>query len=174
MAAIVTPGDITPFASIEPTKLAAMIKNAEAMAALAAPCIKDPAFAVDGEDRLDQVRAIIVGAILRWEESGTGAKIAQSAGPFQTTLDTTNQRRSMFWPSEISDLRAVCAQFTNKGRQKAFTIDTAPGVPAQGIHAPWCDVYFGLNGYGRPPFLSGCSCGSDLNNYLGPIYEEPT
>lgn len=171
MAAIVTPEDILPFIVIGATKLEAMIKGAEAMAALAAPCIREEAFSTD-PDRVEQLKTIIIGAILRWEESGTGAKIVQTAGPFQTTLDNT-QRRGMYWPSEITQLRDICAQYKNAGKQTAFSIDTAPGYQVAGIHAPWCSVYFGLNGYLRPPYLATCSCGSDLNNYEGPIYEDP-
>ena len=37
--AILTPADLAPFADIDPAKAEAMIEDAEAMAALAAPCI---------------------------------------------------------------------------------------------------------------------------------------
>lgn len=96
--------DLAPFATIEATKAAAMIEDAEAMAVLAAPCITADGFAYTAA-----VKAILRGAVLRWNDSGSGALSAQQAGPFGQTLDTRQERRGMFWPSEIVALQAFCA-----------------------------------------------------------------
>lgn len=100
---LITPSDLTPFADIPLAKAEAMIADALAMAARVAPCINDADFAYP-----DAARAILRGAILRWHESGSGALQSQTAGPFGMQLDTRQQRRSMFWPSEITDLQALC------------------------------------------------------------------
>jgi hypothetical protein len=104
-AVTITPGDLTPFATIDEAKAQAMIDDAMALAARVAPCILDADFAYT-----DAARAIIRGAVLRWNEAGTGALQAQTAGPFGQTVDTRQQRRGMYWPSEINDLAALCSQ----------------------------------------------------------------
>lgn len=96
--------DLSPFAEIEAAKAEAMIEDAEAMALLAAPCI-----AADGFAYGTAVKAILRGAVLRWNDSGSGALQAQTAGPFGQTLDTRQERRGMFWPSEIVALQGLCA-----------------------------------------------------------------
>jgi hypothetical protein len=96
--------DLAPFATIDSAKAAAMIEDAEAMALLAAPCI-----AVEGFTYVAAVKAILRGAVLRWNEAGSGALQAQTAGPFGQTLDTRQERRGMFWPSEIVALQGLCA-----------------------------------------------------------------
>jgi len=103
-----TPEDLAPFATIDPVKAQAMIDDAEAMAVLAAPCIT-----ADGFAHAAAVKALLRGAVLRWNEAGTGALQAQTAGPFGQTLDTRQERRGMFWPSEIAQLQAFCASGTS-------------------------------------------------------------
>lgn len=100
--------DLEPFATIEATKAEAMIEDAEAMAALAAPCITSDDFAYS-----DAVKAILRSAILRWNDAGTGAVQSQTAGSFGMTLDTRQERRGMFWPTEITQLQNLCS--TNQG-----------------------------------------------------------
>jgi len=103
--AFLTVDDLTPFAPIDSAKAAAMIEDAEAMAVLAAPCISAADFTNSAA-----VKAILRGAVLRWNEAGTGALSAQAAGPFSQTLDTRQERRGMFWPSEIVALQNLCPQ----------------------------------------------------------------
>ena len=124
--------DLTPFASINEEKAEAMIADALALAARVAPCITDEEFAYP-----DAAKAIIRGAILRWNEAGTGALSAQSSGPFSQTVDTRQQRRGMFWPSEITQLQELCRDGDTAGQ--AFTIDTTPAVA------------FGADGYWSAP-----------------------
>lgn len=119
-----TPDDLAPFATIDLSKALAMIEDALAMAAVVAPCITTAEFAYP-----DAAKAIIRGAVLRWDESGTGAMQQVTSGPFSTTMDTRQTRRGMFWPSEIQQLQALC---TTSGTY-AVEIDTMPaggGVPA--------------------------------------------
>jgi hypothetical protein len=108
--------DLAPFASIDPAKAEAMIEDAEAMALLAAPCIADVTFAATAP-----LKAILRGAVLRWNEAGTGAVQSQTAGAYGVTLDTRQERRGMFWPSEITALQNLCAM--NQGG--AYTISLA-------------------------------------------------
>jgi hypothetical protein len=103
MGTFLTVADLVPFAEIDSAKAEAMIDDAEAMALLAAPCIAEEGFAYG-----TAVKAILRGAVLRWNEAGTGALQSQNAGPFGQTLDTRQQRRGMFWPSEITSLQSLC------------------------------------------------------------------
>lgn len=102
--AFLEPSDLEPFASIDATKAAVMIEDAEAMAVLVAPCI-----AAQGFTNAAAVKAILRGAILRWNDSGSGAFQSQNAGPFGVSMDTRQERRGMFWPSEITQLQGLCA-----------------------------------------------------------------
>lgn len=143
MAAVeVTVGDLTPFASIAPHKADAMIADAMALAAQIAPCILDEDFAHPAA-----AKAIIRGAILRWNEAGTGAMQSTTAGPFSSTVDTRVTRRGMFWPSEISDLQRLCS---SSGGTRAFAVDT---VGTTTNHADVCSLNFGA---------LYCSCGADI------------
>lgn len=117
-----TTDDLAPFATIEATKAQAMIDDAEAMAALVAPCIMDATF-----DNTAAVKAILRGAVLRWNDSGSGALSAQSAGPFGMTLDTRQERRAMFWPSEIQQLQNLCG--AAEGAVFSVSIAGADGTP---------------------------------------------
>lgn len=105
--AFLWPEDLAPFATIDPAKAQAMIDDAEAMAVLAAPCITSPDFA-----HTTAVKAILRGAVIRWNDSGSGALGVQQAGPFSQTLVPGVERRGMFWPSEIAALRSLCATAT--------------------------------------------------------------
>lgn len=147
--------DLTPFADVDKVKAQAMIDDAIARAKLAAPCIIDPTF-----EHRDVVKSILRGALLRWIEAGSGAVTTHSTGtgPFanSTTIDNRQQRRGMFWPSEIDDLRSLC----ETTKKQAYSIDTAP--PLGGGHLLWCARSFGAN---------YCSCGADINNGT-PLYED--
>ena len=120
MGTFIDAADLAPFATIEATKADAMIADAEAMAVLAAPCIT-----ADGFTETAAVRAILRSAVLRWNEAGTGALQQQSAGPFGQTLDTRQERRGMFWPSEIVQLQNLCS--SNQGG--AYTVSLAGPDP---------------------------------------------
>ena len=105
MAPFVIVADLQTFSpGINPAKAQSMIDDATALAVLAAPCIDDATFT-----NTTAVKAILRAAILRWEDAGTGAFSAQTAGPFAQTLDTRPDRKGMFWPSEIVQLQSLCA-----------------------------------------------------------------
>jgi hypothetical protein len=125
--------DLTPFATIDQTKAAAMVADAIAMAILAAPCLGDTTTL--NYQQIAAAKAVLRGAVLRWNDSGTGAIGSQTAGPYAQTFDTRQPRRVLFWPSEISTLQRICVEPTSGG---AFSIDTAAAEPMRS-HA----VFFG-------------------------------
>lgn len=149
--AYITVPDLDPFACIDDAKAEAMIDDAVAQAILVAPCLAD-------EDDLDAnqqaaVKAVLRGAILRWNDTGSGAFTQQQAGPFQVTHDTRQARRSLFWPSEIEQLEKICNAVTG-GDGGVFAIDTAPGTNV--IHDVACSLTFGA---------TYCSCGASLAGF---------
>lgn len=159
MGTFLEPEDLTPFVNIELVKAEQMIEDSEALAILAAPCVTDNDFLSDTV-LVGAVKAILRGAILRWNDTGTGAVTQTGAGSFQQTIDTRSTRRSMFWPSEIDDLRGLCKRF-NEASSGAFSVDTA--TCSWGWHLPWCAGNMGAN---------YCSCGTVIAGY--PIYEGGT
>jgi hypothetical protein len=158
MVDLITPDDLAPFADIEADKAAAMIADAVAAATLYAPCITSPEFLADPV-KVAQAKAVLRGAILRWEEAGTGAVTQQSAGPFAQSIDTRTARRQMYYPTEVEQLRDLCAGATTGA---AFGLDTLPA--GYGVwHRDVCSLHFGA---------AYCSCGADLT-LAGPLYEGP-
>ena len=141
----VTTDDLAPFAEIDPVKALAMIADATAMAARVAPCILESDFEYPGA-----ALAILRGAILRWNEAGTGAVTSQQVGPFGQVIDTKQQRRGMFWPSEIEQLQDLCRGPETSG---AFDIDT---VSTGTVHSEACSLAFGA---------TYCSCGADIAGF---------
>jgi hypothetical protein len=155
MGMFLTVRDLTPFAEIDAAKAEEMIADAEALAVLAAPCL--------GGDSLTEaqnaaVKAILRGALLRWNEAGSGALAGEtvSTGPFShgQTLDTRTPRKGMFWPSEITSLQSICS---NSEKGKAFSVDT---VGFGSLHSPICSLMFGT---------AYCSCGANIAG--SPIFE---
>jgi len=112
----VTLADLLPFVDLDEDKAAAMIADALALAARVAPCIEDEEFIYPAA-----AKAILRGAILRWADQGSGSGPALVAGVFGATPQN-QPRRNLFYPSEISQLQALCGG----GRGKAFSIDTTP------------------------------------------------
>lgn len=159
MAEIITKADLP--ASIQSHELVdAMVAGANAKASRVAPCLVT---AVEADPKtpeqvaaLDEARLILVGAVQRWSQAGSGAFTQQTAGPYNVSTDTRQRTGFNLWPSEISDLQAVCADGT-VGRE-AFSIDTAPARP-DAVHADICSIFFG----------STCSCGADIAGF--PLYE---
>lgn len=149
----ITPTDLAPFATIDEAKALAMIADALAMAKLVAPCIVDDDFA-----HPDAAKAVIRGAILRWNDAGSGGKVSQTALGYSQTVDTSQPRRAMFWPSEIEQLQKMCADPDGLG---AFAIDTIGASTGTVVHADICSVNFGS---------TSCSCGAILTQGL-PLYE---
>lgn len=104
----ITTADLSAFAEIDAARAEQMIEDATALALLAAPCLAD----LEDLDGLRALKAILRGAILRWDQSGVGA-LAQkniTTGPMTVSesLDTRERRSGMFWPSEIQLLQSLC------------------------------------------------------------------
>lgn len=159
MGVFIEPDDLEAFApEIDKGKAVQMIEDAEALAMLAAPCLKETEFQEDDAYR-GAVKAVLRSAVLRWNDGGTGAITSAGAGQMQITTDTRTPRRSMFWPSEIEQLRALCGQFRGDGDRAAYGVNMLP--PRGGsVHRPWCSLHFGA---------TYCSCGADIAGK--PIYE---
>ncbi|OBJ85541.1 hypothetical protein A9W97_19385 [Mycobacterium gordonae] len=122
-APLIAPSDLTNFATIAGPKAAAMIEDALGMAELHAPCITKPGFA-----HRAAAKAILRGAILRWNEAGNGAATTQQAGIYGQTVDTRQPRKAMFFPSEIDALKRLCRADDDAGG--AFFVDLlAPRGP---------------------------------------------
>lgn len=162
MGTFIQPDDLAPFATIDMAKASAMIADAESQAILTAPCLAVLTTVPAGETpealalrtaKLDAVKGILRGALLRWNEAGTGAIQTTGTGPFSTTVQF-QARRSMFWPTEITDLQGICKD-PNAG--KAFAVDT---VGPDSAHLPWCNLNFGA---------TWCSCGVDVAGE--PVFE---
>lgn len=119
MAVTITTDDLSPFASIDEEKAEAMISDALALAARVAPCIA-------GDDLSDEeeaaVKAILRGAILRWNDQRTGDSPQLVAGPFQY-IPRTTQRRSLLLPSEIRELAKICGVSSSRS---AYMVDFLP------------------------------------------------
>lgn len=129
MVALFETDDLINFATINEDKANDMISDAIAKAKLVAPCLSDPDSLT--EDQLAAVKAVLRAAILRWNESGTGAVSSQTMGPFSVAVDTRQQRRDLFWPSEIADLQRICREVGDFGG--AFDVDTA-AASAMTVH----------------------------------------
>lgn len=154
-AVSITPADLAPFAEIPVDKAQAMIVDALAMAKLVAPCITDNDFA-----HADAAKAVIRGAILRWDESGAGGRtqVTDTVGPFaHSEAYQQPSRRALFWPSEIDQLKKLCSDPESSG---AWNYDTVP-CDRYIVHADICTVNLG-GAY--------CSCGAILTMY-GPLWE---
>ena len=129
MAAVtLTVADLTPFApDINTAKAEVMIADALALAAMVAPCLTDAELDATKEAA---AKAVIRGAVLRWEEAGTGALVQRQQTLGSTSLgesyDNRQLRRGMFWPSEIRALQNLCSTVTQRAR--AFEVDTMPPV----------------------------------------------
>lgn len=97
-----------------------LIRGTLARAATFAPCILTSGFT---GVKADAARDILIGAIVRSIEGGSGAITTLTAGPHSKTVDTTKPRRARFTTAEQAELRALCG-LTPGG---AFTISTAEG-----------------------------------------------
>ena len=161
MGQFIVEADLAPFATIDAAKATEMVADAEAQAILIAPCLPGLLTVPVDETvaalalrtaKLAAVKSILRGAILRWDEAGTGAVQTEVTGPFSKTTQY-QARRGMFWPSELTQLQDICK---DTAASKIYSVDTVPYTTA---HAPWCDLMLGG---------TTCSCGADIAGY--PIY----
>jgi len=84
-----------------------MVAGANAQASRVAPCLTDTT-TPPSADQLAEAKLTLLGAVKRWAEAGAGALQSQTAGPFGVTLDTRQRTGFNLWPSEITDLQAIC------------------------------------------------------------------
>lgn len=96
--------DLAPFADIDEAKAQAMIDDAHAQAARVAPCLVD---ATD-EDVLAGAKAILRGAVLRWNDFGVASYQVQSLGPNSLPVSSDRGRNNMLWSSEVTALQELC------------------------------------------------------------------
>lgn len=84
-------------------------------------------------DQLAEARLVLVGAVKRWSEAGSGAFQAQAAGPFSVSTDTRQRSGFNLWPSEIERLQDICIGDAVTGG--AFELDTMPaGSGIDGVY----------------------------------------
>lgn len=150
-------------ASVQTAELVdAMVAGANAQASRVAPCLTWDGTVtgqpVPTSDQTAEAKLVLIGAVKRWAEAGSGALQSQTAGPFGMTVDTRQRTGYHLWPSEIEQLQAICSAPGSSSRL-AFSIDTAPSCES---HLPWCSLMMGA---------SYCSCGVDIAGY--PIFEDP-
>lgn len=150
MATIIEITDL-PYETQSVEMIDAMVAGANAKASRVAPCLTE----TPTVDQLAEAKLVLLGAVKRWAEAGAGAFQSQTAGAFSVSMDTRQRTGFNLWPSEITDLQAICS--TGPTGRQAFSIDTAPS--SSSAHLPWCSVNFG----------STCSCGADIAGE--PIYE---
>jgi hypothetical protein len=102
-----------------------LVAGANAKASRVAPCLAstDPA---PSDDQIAEAKLVLVGAVRRWAESGSGSLSAQVAGPFGQTIDTRQKTGFNLWPSEIEGLQEICAAAGSGGTGRAFEVDTMP------------------------------------------------
>lgn len=129
------------------------VDGANARASRVAPCLAATAPPpTDGQ--LAEAKLILIGAVIRWSQAGSGALQSQTAGPFGVTFDTRQRGGFNLWPSEITQLQDICK---NGSESKAFSVDT---VSCGSVHSPICSIYFG----------GDCSCGTSIAGQQ--IYEQ--
>ena len=118
MAAIISAHDLP--AVIQQHELVdALVEGVNAKASRVAPCLADS----PTDEQVAEARLVLIGAVKRWTEAGSGALQSQTAGPFSQTLDTRQRTGFNLWPSEIEALQSICA---TGGESKAFSLDAAP------------------------------------------------
>lgn len=153
---IITTSDL-PIAIQSHELAAVMVAGANSKAMRVAPCLAatDPA---PTAEQVAEAKLVLIGAVKRWAEAGSGAFQQQTAGPFSIGVDTRQRAGFNLWPSEITDLQAICR--AGADAESAYALDLAP--TSRSPHMPWCNLMFGA---------VYCSCGADLTDYEYPLYE---
>lgn len=151
MAEIIASSDL-PADIVTHAMASVWVDGANARASRVAPCLAavDPA---PTADQLAEAKLILIGAVARWAQAGSGAFRSETIGPMGYTVDTRQRGGFNLWPSEITQLQDICK--SGVGRQ-AFSVDM---LRYSGYHSPICSLYFG----------GVCSCGADLSGGL-PVF----
>ncbi|DAZ90147.1 Uncharacterised protein [Mycobacteroides abscessus subsp. bolletii] len=82
-----------------------LIAGTIARAALFAPCITSAEFPTE---KAAAAKDILIDAIVRAAEAGSGVQSNIMAGPYQVSSDTSKPRRRRFETDEIRELKALC------------------------------------------------------------------
>jgi hypothetical protein len=123
VAEIITAADLP--AALQTHEMVTLwVAGANARASRVAPCLVDET-TPPSADALAEARLVLVGAVARWAEAGSGAVTQQTAGPFSQSTDTRTRSGYHLWPSEIEQLQALCAAADDRVGG-AFEIDTTP------------------------------------------------
>lgn len=119
MSGFLTVEDLAPFTSAPPERVDVMIRDVEALAVRAAPCLGDPA--VMSEQDRAAVVAVLRGAVLRWIDYVARDDRQMTSGPFTIGQATgsAGERKPLLWPTELTQLQAICAGVSS-GRGRAF------------------------------------------------------
>ena len=110
--------------AFELEELQGIVAGLNAKAERVAPCLTatDPA---PSPGQVAEAKLILLGTLKRWAEAGAGAltQRTQTAGPFNQSesYDTRQRTGYNLWPSEISELQAVC--LSGAEHDGAFTVD---------------------------------------------------
>jgi hypothetical protein len=132
------PTDLEPFGLMDSIKAQVMIDDALAMARMVAPCLGADALTAD---QAAAAKAVVRGAVLRWHEAGDAGltQRQQTIGPASIgeSFDNRQNRRGMFWPTEIHQLQAICRTVSGTASpRRAFEIDTVPPSVGNGYWTP--------------------------------------
>lgn len=130
MAPIITvaniPSDVA--ALVDPNTLQTMVDGANARALRVAPCLSEPT-----TEQLAEAKLILLGAVTRWSQAGSGAVVQHTASVYSETIDTRNRTGYNFWPSEINQLGDLCGGAS----RSVFSVDTVPTIEAAGYPSGW-------------------------------------
>lgn len=105
---------------VDPAELDLWLAGMNATAARLAPCLRDDADPPPSPDQLAEAKLILLGAINRWADAGSGAFQQQTAGPFSVTTDTRGATGLKLWPTEIAALEDLCRA---EDAYQAFMVD---------------------------------------------------
>lgn len=106
-----------------------LVSGANAKASRVAPCLvsSDPAPSLDA---LAEAKLILLGAIKRWVDAGSGAFSQMTSGPFSASTDTRQRTGFNLWPSEVTALQDICS--AGAAKSGAFEVDTSPTSAVDG------------------------------------------
>jgi hypothetical protein len=124
----ITTDDVPAASQVSEDLLEAMVAGANAQASRVAPCLgwdgTDEDEPEPSDSQLAEVKLVLIGAVQRWVQAGSGALQSEQVGPFGQTIDTRQRTGFNLWPSEIAQLQAIC--LTGDTATGAYEIDTMP------------------------------------------------
>lgn len=126
---IITPSDVagaTP--GMAPTLVQNLVAGANAKAERVNPMLAD----TTDQAALAEAKLILVGAVKRWAQAGSGSFSQQTIGPSSVSLDTRQQSVGFnLWPSEIAQLRELGQECDE---DRAFSISMIRRSRTSNVH----------------------------------------